>query len=145
MSNMLKMSEAASLALHSVLLLAANPDRSIPAREIASKFHVSEAHLSKVLQRLTRVGLVKSTRGPKGGFMLGKTAAEISLLDVYESIEGPFVPCKCLLGNRICGSEKCCILGELLETVDEQIRNYLAETKLSRLASAYRSSQNANA
>jgi Rrf2 family protein len=132
MSSILKISEAASLALHSMALLAATPGKLVPTREIASKFHVSEAHLSKVLQRLTKAGLVKSIRGPKGGFMLGKPANEMSLLDVYESIEGPLVPTECLLGYSVCRNGKC-ILGGLLETVDKQISKYLAETKLDKL------------
>jgi Rrf2 family protein len=143
MSSILRISEAASLALHSMVLLAASPDRLIPTREIASGLHVSEAHLSKVLQRLARVGLVKSTRGPKGGFMLGKAGDEVSLLDVYESIEGPLMPTKCLFDAQICGGEKC-ILGGLLETVDKQVREYLAETRLSELTSVYKSGKNAN-
>ena len=118
-------------------LLAANPKQPIPTREIASRFHVSETHLSKVLQRLAKAGLVKSTRGPKGGFVIGKPTSEITLLDVYESIEGPFVPCKCLLGVPVCGDNGC-ILDGLLETVDKQIRKHLVETKLSQLADRMR-------
>ena len=133
MSSVLKISEAASLALHSMALLAANPEQSIPTRKIAARFHVSEAHLSKVLQRLTKAGLVTSIRGPKGGFLISKPTDEITLLDVYESMEGPLVPCKCLLGTPVCG-DKGCILGGLLETVDKQIRDYLAGKRLSELA-----------
>ena len=144
MSNILKISEAASLALHSMVLLAANPGKLIPTREIASRLHVSEAHLSKVLQRLARDGFVRSIRGPKGGFTLVKPAGEITLLDVYESIEGSFVPTKCLFGAPICSGERC-ILGGLLETVDKQIRDYLAETKLSELTSVYRSTKHEKA
>ena len=144
MSSVLKISEAASLALHSTVLLAANPGKMVSTREIASRLHVSAAHLSKVLQRLARAGLVRSIRGPKGGFSLGKPADEITLLDVYESIEGPLVPSKCLLDAQICSGEKC-ILGGLLETVDKQVRDYLAETRLSELTNVYRSGRNANA
>lgn len=144
MSNVLRISEAASLALHSMVFLAANPGKLITTREIASKLHASEAHLSKVFQRLARVGLVKATRGPKGGFMLGKPANEITLLNVYESIEGPLVPSKCLLGAPICSGEKC-ILGGLLEMVDKQVREYLTETRLSELTSVYKRTKNANA
>lgn len=149
MSNVLKISEAASLALHSMVFLAANSDALIPTREIASNLRVSEAHLSKVLQRLARAGLVKAIRGPKGGFMLGKAGSEISLLDVYESIEGPLTPTKCLFGDRGCGGAECPILGGLLETVDKQVRGHLAGAKLSELSSAYRnnlhrSGRNAN-
>lgn len=133
MSGVLKISEAASLAFHSVALLAANPERPVPTREIAARFHVSEAHLSKVLQRLAKAGLVKSTRGPKGGFVIGRPTDEITLLDVFESIEGTFVPCKCLLGVPVCGDNGC-ILDGMLEKVDKQIREHLAGAKLSQLA-----------
>ena len=144
MSSVLKISEAASLALHSTVLLAANPGEMISTRDIAYRLHVSEAHLSKVLQRLARDGLVRSIRGPKGGFRLGKPAHEITLLHVYESIEGPLIPSKCLFENSICTGSMC-ILGGLLETVDRQVRDYLAKTKLSDLTRVYRSEKNANA
>jgi Rrf2 family protein len=86
MSNLFKVSEAASLALHAMLHIVANPNRPVSTREIASGMHASEAHLAKVLQRLARVGLARSTRGPKGGFVLGRPAETITLLDVYEAI-----------------------------------------------------------
>jgi len=133
MSSVLKISEAASLALHSMALLAENPEQLASTREIASRLHISEAHLSKVLQRLTRVGLAKSIRGPKGGFMVGKPIDQITLLDVYESIEGPIEPCECLFSVPVCGDSRC-ILDGILGTVDRQIRDYLAGTKLSDLA-----------
>jgi Rrf2 family protein len=144
MANILKISEAASLALHSTVLLAANPDKLISTREIAAMLHVSEAHLSKVLQRLTRTGIVRAIRGPRGGFRLVKPANETTLLEVYESIEGTLTPGKCLFESPICEGDAC-ILGGLLETVDRQFRDYLTETKLDDLTSIYRSAKSANA
>jgi Rrf2 family protein len=144
MASMLRISEAASLALHSTVLLAANPGKLISTREIAAMLHVSEAHLSKVLQRLTRAGIVRAIRGPKGGFRLVKPARETTLLDVYESIEGTLTPSKCLFESPICEGDAC-ILGGLLETVDRQVRDYLAATKLDDLTSIYRSVRSANA
>jgi Rrf2 family protein len=132
----LKISEAASMALHTMVVLAENPSRLVSTREIASTLQVSEAHLSKVLQRLARAGLVKSIRGPKGGFRLGKPSDQITLVDVYEVIEGPLKSNNCLFAKPICRSEPC-ILGGLLEGVSHQIRDYLTETKLSRLINAY--------
>ena len=132
MANMLKISEAASLAMHTMVLLAANPERVISTRETAETLGVSEAHLSKVLQRLTRAGLVESTRGPKGGFRPSRPTDEITLLDVYESIEGRLVPKTCLFGEPICNGSAC-ILGQLLGTVNTTIADYLRGTKLSDL------------
>ena len=136
MSNVLRISDAASLGLHAMVLLAVDWQKEISTRQIASKLQVSEAHLSKVLQRLGKVGLVTSSRGPRGGFALARKAEEITLLDVYEAIDGPLVPNNCLLGTRICGGERC-ILGDLLETVDSQVREYLATTRLHELTSIY--------
>ena len=136
LSNLLRISEAASLGLHAMVLLAANSHDEISTRRIASDLQVSEAHLSKVLQRLGKVGLVNSTRGPKGGFALARKAEDITLLDVYEAIDGPLVTNSCLLGTQICGGERC-ILGDLLETIDNQVREYLTTTRLPELTSIY--------
>jgi len=133
MSNLFKVSEAASLALHAMLLISASPGQSLTTGQMASAMQASEAHLAKVLQRLTRVGLVRSTRGPKGGFVLGKPSDSICLLDIYEAVEGPLAATTCLLGRPICGGHDHCMLGGFLESVGEQARRHLAGTRLSDL------------
>ena len=138
MTNVSKMSEATSLAMHAMVLLAVEPDRALSAGEIASALKASEAHLSKVLQRLSRAGLVRSIRGPGGGFVLQKHAGKITLLEVYESIDGKLSANDCLFGEPICGGGKC-IFGGLLKSVNRQVREYLARTRLSQLAGVYRS------
>ena len=71
MSGSLKISEAASLALHTMVYLAGDPSAHYPAGRLAEALCVSEAHLAKVLQRLVKAGMLVSVRGPKGGFRLG--------------------------------------------------------------------------
>ena len=132
MSSVLKISEAAILALHGMAYLAVNPDKLSSTKEIATKLRISEAHLSKVLQRLAKTGLVRSIRGPKGGFVLAKASDEISLLEIYESIDGQLVSSKCLFGDPFYDANEC-ILGGLLGAIDDQVREYLAETKLNTL------------
>jgi Rrf2 family protein len=134
MSNLFKVSEAASIAIHGMILMAKNPGMPVSAKEIAAEMRASEAHLAKVLQRLGKARLVQSTRGPKGGFVLGKTSNRITLLDVYEAIEGPLETITCLLGKPICDGGKRCCMGGLLQTVGRQVRRHLAATKLSDLA-----------
>jgi Rrf2 family protein len=130
MDNVLRISEASSLAMHAAALLAEEPDRSLSTREIAENLKASEAHLSKVLQRLTRAGIVKPIRGPKGGYMLGKAAEDITLLDIYEEIEGPIPRTYCLMKEPVCRG-KDCILGGLLKSVNKEVRDYLSRTRLS--------------
>ncbi len=132
MANFFKISEAASLAIHAMLCISETPDRRVSIKEIVSRFKVSENHLAKVLQRLARVGLVRSTRGPKGGFMLAKPPEEIALLDVFEAIEGPLTTGCCLFGTPVCG-RKACVFGGLVQSSITRIRDHMAETKLSNL------------
>ena len=136
MASVLRISEAASLALHTMVLLAARPDELLSAGRIASALGVSEAHLSKVLQRLGRVGLVRSVRGRAGGFALGRRPEQVTLLEVYEAIEGPLSSGTCLLSRPICGAERC-ILDRLLVSVNGQVRRHLSAARLSKLADRF--------
>ncbi|MFW6189487.1 MAG: RrF2 family transcriptional regulator [Planctomycetota bacterium] len=133
MSAPVQISEAASLAMHSVVFLASRPDRRVPTRQIAAALKASEAHLSKVLQRLGKGGLVRSARGPGGGFELAKPAEEIALLEVYEAVEGPLAAPACLFEEPICEGPEC-MLGDRLREANARLRERLAEKKVSELA-----------
>jgi Rrf2 family protein len=130
MSTMLKVSEAASLGLHTMRVLASDGNRRLTTRDIASALRVSEAHLSKVLQRLVRRGLVQSTRGPKGGFTLAQDPTEITLMNVYEAVDGPLTAETCFLDRSVCPWGEC-MLGGLIETVNNMARRQLEETVLA--------------
>ncbi|MCX6641367.1 MAG: Rrf2 family transcriptional regulator [bacterium] len=134
---MLKISEAASLALHTASLLAIKPKEKMTTGQIAYRFNVSEAHLSKVLQRLAKHNLVKSNRGPSGGFMLNQPATQITLLAIYEAIEGPFKWEKCLLGRDTCPVGHC-LLGDMLEIVNERFFDYMSKTSLADAANLFK-------
>lgn len=136
MSRVLKISEAASLAMHTMGLLASEPEKVFSNREAASALGVSEAHLSKVMQRMARGGYIGSVRGPRGGFMLAKPAKDITLLEIFEQIEGPLAPSDCLLASRVCEGGNC-ILGGLLEKINSQVQEYLSGTKLSDIVDVY--------
>jgi Rrf2 family protein len=136
MSSLLRVSEAASLALHTMVLLAARNGARVSAPEMARRLRASEAHLSKVLQRLAHVGLVTSVRGPRGGFSLSRPAGSITLLEVYEAIEGPLQATKCLAREPVCGGRRC-LLGGLVGDINTRVRRYLANTRLSELDDIY--------
>lgn len=131
MSGWLKISEATSLALHTMALLAGRGGRRFSNREVAEIIGSSPAHLSKVMQRLVKAGLLNSMRGPAGGFSLAREPEAITLREIYEAIEGPLVPQGCLLHTPICGGENC-VLGGLVEKIDSQVRDYLTNTRLSQ-------------
>lgn len=136
MKSILKISEAASLAMHTMALLAHEPDRVHSAKGIAKTLNVSQNHLSKVLQRLSKTGLVESTRGPKGGFVLSLPAGRITLIDVYESIEGKLMANKCLFEKPICNGSDC-IFGDLLIDVQNEIKDYLSSRSLDDIKNIF--------
>jgi Rrf2 family protein len=131
-SRLVQTSEAASLGLHAAVMLADRPDERHTVPELADGLGASEAHLSKVMQTLARAGLVTSTRGPKGGFQLARPASDVSLLDVYEAIEGPVEDAACPFGRPICGRHAC-IFGGFLSEFDARFRDYMATTTLDQL------------
>lgn len=137
MARLVRMSEAAALGLHAMVLMAAAPERPMSIRSAAGRLRVSEAHLSKVMQRLVKEGLVRSTRGRHGGFLPVRSLDNIALRHIYEAIDGRCVATKCLFDIPGCDARRC-IMGGVLEKVDNQLRSYLSGTKLSDLADVYR-------
>jgi Rrf2 family protein len=129
MADLIRMSEATALGLHTMAVVARHDEPTSTAR-IATELRASEAHLSKVLQQLVRVGLLSSKRGPSGGYALAKPAGEISLLDVYEALEGPFRQDGCLFAEPVCRQVNC-ILGDLVGRLRIEAHEQLGSTSLS--------------
>jgi Rrf2 family protein len=134
MAGVLKISEAASMALHALVLLAADPGESYSTREIADHLDASSDHLSKVLQRLTKAGFIRPIRGRTGGYTLTKTGDSATLLQVVESLDGAFSRKKCCVAVPGCEGNPC-ILERLIDSVHEQVVETLGGTKLCDLRS----------
>ncbi len=130
MKQLLRVSEAAGLALHAMALLAGKEDQWRSTRRLAEALQVSERNLARVMWQLKKSGLLESVMGPRGGYQLAKPGARISLLDIYEATEGRFPAHACMLKKRACAGKNC-ILGDYLEMANHQFRQYLAGTKLA--------------
>jgi Rrf2 family protein len=137
-SRLFRISDAANLAIHAMMLLAsADAAEPISVAVMSERLGVSRAHLAKVFQRLAKAGLVSSTRGPQGGFVLTRPADSIMLAEIYEDIEGPIQAVECLLGHPVC-KERCCVLGGLLTNVHSEVHKYFTTTRLSDVCDALR-------
>lgn len=134
MSEVLKISEAVSLAIHAMMVLSKRDEgETLSVTHISEFLGVSRAHLAKVFQRLSKAGLVRSTRGPTGGFMLTRPAGSITLLEVFETIEGPLEETRCLLDKPVCEGDRCCMLGSLLHDVHKRVYEHMSKTTLDEL------------
>jgi len=65
------------------------PKDTVMAKKIAVEYGIGWEYLLKVLQQLVRANVLRSKRGPRGGFTLARPLSEISMLDVIEAVEGP--------------------------------------------------------
>jgi Rrf2 family protein len=128
MSRVFALSEAASIALHSMVLIA-RAENGINVLKIAEITGFSKNHIAKVLQRLVKEGLLKSVRGPSGGFSLKGDPKKISLLDVYEVIEGPIQETDCPLTYEVCNYDKC-ILGNIINEMTGEFKKYMKTNTL---------------
>jgi len=133
MADILKISDATALALHSLAHLALDPEGSSTTTEIAEIFEASRHHLSKVHQRLAKAGLVRSRRGPAGGIALAKDPAKITLLEIYEVMEGSMLCKPCLFGKDACPRDNC-MLSSLLPGLVHRVQDYFENTTLAQLA-----------
>jgi len=83
------MSEGVEWTAHACVLLAALPSGiGLPANALAEFHELAPAYMAKHMQALARAGIVQSIRGAGGGYRLARSAAEISLWDILEAIEG---------------------------------------------------------
>ncbi len=133
MADIIKISDATALALHSMVHLAIDPEKQATTAEIAEAFDASKHHLAKVHQRLTKGGLIVSTRGPAGGVGLARDPSAITLLEIYEVMEGSMLCQPCLFGKDVCPRADC-VLGTLLPGLARQMREYFEQTSLAQLA-----------
>jgi len=128
MSKVFNLSEASSIAIHSMVMIAIS-DGKTNVNKISERLNFSRHHVAKVMQRLVKVNIVNSNRGPSGGFSLARPAAEINLLEVFEAVEGKMQAKECPLGYNECAFEKC-ILGSIAHDMNRKFKEYLEEHNL---------------
>ncbi len=128
MAKIVNLSEAASIGLHAIILIAKSKE-PLNVIKIAERTESSKHHVAKVLQRLVKENYLRSQRGPAGGFLLNKKPEEINLLEIYESIEGKHEMRKCPLGKQICPFDKC-IINNITNKMTQEFTEYLQSQRL---------------
>lgn len=135
----LRFTRAADYGVRAMLHIGSLPDGGVALKdEIAQAQGIPPSFTAKVLRRLVTSGLLRSARGVNGGFGLARAAAEINLLDIVESIEGPIHLTDCAPDPEHCTlSHDCPVSGVWLE-VQRQMTSLLRQTTLEALLSTPR-------
>lgn len=136
----MRMSGGVEWALHCCVVLTA-ADRPVPAARLAELHDVSGSYLAKVLQSLSRAGLVHSTQGNAGGYALTRAAGEITVLDVVTAVDGPAPAFTCTeirqRGPLATPAAQCvtpCAIARAMTAADEAWRTALRAVTIADLA-----------
>ncbi len=107
----------------------------ISLKSVAERQLISEHYLEQLMGQLRKAGLVKSTRGAQGGYMLTKRPEEITVGDIVRVMEGPIAPVDCLLSENSssCAKASRCVTRGVWQKVGESIAKVLDEITLADL------------
>ncbi len=132
MAKIFSLSEAGSIALHGMVLIARTPkeEKLVNVALIASATTSSRHHVAKIMQRLVKEGYLNSYRGPGGGFILNKSASEITLLEIYEAIEGKLHVANCPMDKPVCPFDKC-LMDNIVHKMTTDFREFLHSQTLA--------------
>jgi Rrf2 family protein len=134
-----KLPASTEWVLHCATTLAQlEPGATASAKQLAEYYDLPGPYLAKQLQALVRAGVLAATTGPRGGFRLARPAAEITLLQIVEAVDGAASPYECReirqQGRGALPPEDCrdtCILARKMAEAHEVWRQHLAATTLA--------------
>lgn len=105
---MLRVTKLTDYATVVLTVLAARPDAVLSAAELAERAGLEMPTVAKVLKPLAQAGLVEGFRGAGGGYRLARDAAQVTLVEIVEAMEGPLGMTECALHEGVCGIEQSC-------------------------------------
>jgi Rrf2 family protein len=105
----------------------------VSTRDISQCEDISYQLACKLMQKLNSAGLVKSSMGPQGGFVLSRTPKKINLAEIIDAIQGPLSLSRCLLGENVCQRQSSCPITVKLTKLQKNIGDYLQSITLSEL------------
>ena len=114
------------LALHS-------GEGAVLLKDIARRQEISLPYLEHLISPLVAAGIVKSTRGARGGILLLKPPAEIKLSEVLELLEGSMAPVDCVNNPKICPRSDLCVTRDIWSEMKKAMNGVLEATTLQDL------------
>ena len=126
-------------ALQAVLYLALQPrDKMTSIKELTKRIEIPYHFAGKILQNLTYKGLLRSMKGPTGGFALGMPAKDITLFHIVEAIDGVGFTRTCVLGFPECSGKKPCAVHEQWAVLRDGVYNMLVTKSIDELSKEMR-------
>jgi Rrf2 family iron-sulfur cluster assembly transcriptional regulator len=108
--------------------------RAVALADIAARQEISLSYLEQLFARLRRRGLVKSARGPGGGYRLAKQASETTIADIVHAVDEPLRATRCGAGKGCMTKGERCLTHDLWADLGEHIEHYLESVSLADVA-----------
>ena len=108
---------------------------TVPLADISSRQRISLSYLEQLFAKLRRAGLVKSVRGPGGGYLLAKPLSDVTVADIIVAVDEPIDATQCG-GMENCLDEHKCLTHDLWANLNDHIFDYLRKVTLGELAAA---------
>jgi Rrf2 family protein len=130
--------QSTELAIDSLFYMAAHRDREdFSIEEVATAQRVSASYLAKIFQQLAKAGILRSYRGARGGYSLGRSPAEITLLDISLVCEGNSPLYDCNAGAKNCTLGPKCLIVSTFNEAERRMREVLSGVSLADLLAGY--------
>ncbi len=130
-------SRSSEYAFRALTHLAAQPAGGYAmVKDIARAEEIPLHFLAKILQTLARQGLLRSIKGPRGGFALRRPAGELTLMEIVEALEGTAGYHQCAVGLAECNDQMPCSMHDSWKGLRQQILDYMAGHTIADLATA---------
>ncbi len=113
----------------------------ILVKDIARRQGISQHYLEHLFIRLIAAGLLKSTRGAKGGFTLAKPPDQIRVSEVVELMEGSLAPVSCVDDPKVCSRTNSCVMHDVWSEVKAAMSGVLESTTLQTLVERQKSKE----
>jgi len=135
----MKLSTRGRYGLRALLDLAVHRGEGLVLlKDVARRQEISLAYLEHLITPLVAAGLVKSTRGTRGGVLLLKPPADIRLSEVVQVLEGPIAPVDCVNNPALCHRSAFCVTRDIWVEMKEAMSQVLDSTTLQDLVERQR-------
>ncbi len=131
---MFGLSNTAGYAIQALGCLGEQQESWVLTKTIAARTGIPGTYLSKILNSLSKSGLILAKRGYQGGFKLVRPAAEINLLMVVEAMDGKIFGHSCLLGLPQCTDKNRCPAHDFWNPMKKNIKTQLEQLTLDKVA-----------
>lgn len=118
-----------AIAVHLMAGLGANPGTCLPSRSLASSVNTSASFVRRILAKLSKAGLVRTTTGKSGACRLARDPGKISLLEIYRAVEAPKV-----FAIHAYAEKRDCVVSCGIKDALEKVRDSAQASMEARLA-----------